>query len=434
MADIDRRVMLRAGGLVALGGLLAGCGRQGHDGDMTDFAPPTLAPLEVRAARMQPGADVTAGSRLAAFAAALFESDAFEETANAAISPYSIYSALAMTAAGARGETAQQFTSLLGGDASAAAGLVTAIDKSVADAVAAGRADDEHMAVDPANTVVLQRDLAVHEEFLKQLATGFAAGMQKADFAGKPDDARSEINRWVSERTHALIPQLLARGTITSSTRLVLVNALYLKAKWSTQFKSPVGKVAFTAADGTKTTTPMMNATASYSVAKGENWQSVRIPYLGGRLAMTIVLPGVGAFQAVRRQLASVLPRATGSQPPQQLVLSMPPFSLDTAEGLVPALAALGLRDVFDPRFADLSGMAGKPGDLFAAEVQHQAVVKVDQHGTEAAAATAVGMAARAMRMPPPEQFIVDRAFFFAIHDATTGAPLFLGQVSRPEQ
>ncbi|WP_460466469.1 serpin family protein [Calidifontibacter terrae] len=389
--------------------------------------------MRVDAARMAAGPDEAAGSRLTTFGASLLVSDAYRATDNAAISPYSVYSALAMTAAGARGTTATEFGQLLGGDATQSAGFVTAIDQAVAAAVAAGRGSDKAMTINPANTVAVQEDLTLRPEFIKQLAAGFAAASMPVAFDRDAEGARSTINGWVSQKTRRLIPELLGRGTIDSSTRLVLINALYLKAKWQDEFSDPFGATSFTTADGSSVTTPMMDATGHYRLASGLGWKAVQIPYRGGQLAMTIVLPDAGAFAATRRQLPGVLAQATRAGSAQPVDLSMPAFSVDTSAGLADALRGLGLRAAFDPHTADLSGMCGAPGELCVAFVQHQAVVKVDQHGTEAAAATAVAVAATGAS-EAPTSFVVDRAFFFVIHDTTTNAPLFLGQVVRPER
>ncbi len=435
MTELDRRTLVRGGGLAAVAALLAGCGRQEHPVGITDRATAPLTPATVDAVRMAPSADIDAGKALTDFGVALLQSAAYDATGDVALSPYSVYAALAMTAAGARGATADQFAHLLGGDAAAAAGRITAIDRAVEQAVQRGRQQDSTMAVDPANTVVVQQDLAVRAEFLRQLAAGFAAGAQRTDFVHGAETARAAINDWVGRRTHDLIPELLGPGTVDSSTRLVLVNALYLKARWAAEFSDPKGSKPFTAADGSRVRTPMMANTGWYAVNRGTDWRSVRIPYVGGRLAMTVVLPEPGAFAAVRNRLASVLGEATAEGERARVALSLPPFSVDSAAGLTQALRALGLRDAFDTDRVDLSGIAGPPHDLTVSFVQHQAVMKVDQHGTEAAAATAVGvMAGAAPQQQTPEPFVVDRAFFLVVHDTSTGAPLFLGQISRPKR
>ena len=146
---------------------------------------------------------------------------------------------------------------------------------------------------------------------------------------------------------------------------------------------------------------------------------------------MTVVLPAAGAFGAIRTTLADVLAKAVQGKADGKVTLTMPPFSIDTRSQLVQALEALGVRELFGVR-ADLSGIAGRPGDIRVSSVTHQSIVKVDQHGTEAAAAPGVGMEAGAAPSQLPKKLEIDRAFFFAIHDTQTGAPLFLGQVADP--
>jgi serpin B len=143
------------------------------------------------------------------------------------------------------------------------------------------------------------------------------------------------------------------------------------------------------------------------------------------------VVPDAGSFAAVRRQLPVVLKFATSTQAVRPVAPTVPIFKSQTHLSLMDALRALGVTDLFTPS-ADLSGIAGRPGDLSASDVIHQAVISVDEKGTEAAAATAMTMAGAAARAAEPEELIVDRPFFYCVHDTTTKAPLFLGQVVDP--
>nr|WP_279671971.1 serpin family protein [Flexivirga meconopsidis] len=380
---------------------------------------------------MTPGPSATAGADLTKFGADLFlADDKISATGNGSISPYSVYSALAMTDAGARGSTSAQLDALLGGDQQRQAGNITAVDAAVAKAITNSKgAHNGPIVTQAANSLWPDKSLQVSRDFLRQLAIGYAAQVHLADYTQDAAGARDAINAWVSERTHRLIPALLGPGDVTADTRLELVNALYLKAAWAKEFKPPSAPAAFTTASGRTVQTPYLRASSKYAVARGDGWVSVSIPYIGDGMAMTVLLPDKGAFSKVRGGLAGVLREALATKPAGVVMLSLPGFALDTRSPLVPALQRLGVRALFNG--ADLSGIAGKPGELRVNSVAHQSVVKVDQYGTEAAAATGVGVGAVAAP-GMVDRVNVDRAFFFVIHDTTTKAPLFLGQVADP--
>ncbi|GGB19683.1 serine protease [Flexivirga endophytica] len=399
---------------------------------------PTVAPdtdgvLAVNAARMAPGPNARAAADLTDFGVrVLLKTATIGPTDNGSISPYSIYTALAMADAGARGTSRQQLAKVLGGDQQRQAGNITAIDAAVAKAVKDSAAHKDTAAVvQAANSLWPDKRLAVRKDYLRELATGYGAKMHVVDYRNDAAGALKEINGWVSDRTHGLIPNLLSPKEVTSSSLLELVNALYLKASWQEEFGDPSSPRPFTTAADKQVKVGYMTAKARMPVAVGDNWQSVTIPYVGGGLAMTVMLPAKGAFGAIRKSLAKVLPKAVQGKADGTVTLSMPPFSIDTHSQLAQALQALGIRQLFTPG-ADLSGIAGKPGEIKIGSVTHQSVVKVDRHGTEAAAATGVGMEVGAAPPQLPKKIEVDRAFFFAIHDTQTGAPLFLGQVADP--
>ncbi|WP_446664064.1 serpin family protein [Flexivirga sp. B27] len=452
---MNRRQALQSLALVSLGTALAGCssgsasdpttgGKTSGNGTRGANPPGTVTSgsggvLAVNASRMTAGPNARAGADLTNFGVqVLLKTDAISATGNGSISPYSIYSALAMTDAGARGLSRKQLDAALGGDQQRQAGNVTAVDAAVATAIkdsakgnSDGKDDAKKSVVQTANSLWPDQTQPVRKDYLQALAKGYGAKMHVVDYRGDAEGALKEINGWVKDRTHGLIPQLLTPKEVTSRSRLELVNALYLKASWQKEFEAPGSPRAFTTASGEQVKTGYMSAKAMMPVATGDKWRSVTIPYVGGGLAMTIVLPAKGAFGAIRTSLARVLPKAVQGKVDGQVTVTMPAFSINTRAQLADALRALGVRQLFTPA-ADLSGIGGKPGDIKVDSVAHQSVVKVDQHGTEAAAATGVGMGVGAAPAQLPKKIEVDRAFFFAIHDTQTGAPLFLGQVADP--
>jgi serpin B len=345
-----------------------------------------------------------------------------------------------MARAGAKGATGTQLDAVLGGTGMAQTGNLTAIDKAVAAAVATGRppagadpktTDTRPVTVDVANTVWLSPALPVRRSYLDALATGFGVGMYQIDYAGGPEAARKTINGWVGDHTHELIPELLGPGTITQDTVMTLVNAMYLSAPWQNDFYRTSAPLTFSTAPAKNVTAPAMSVTAVLGSAAGPGWTSVTIPYRGSGLAMTVVLPDADSFAAVRAELPTILPLASAAKPVGAVSLTMPLFKAEVHLSLVPAMKALGVKNLFTPS-ADLSGIAGTPGDIMASELIHQAVITVDDKGTEAAAATAMTAVASSGTGGDVKQITVNRPFFYSIHDTTTGAPLFLGQVTDP--
>ncbi|TWE13137.1 serpin family protein [Rudaeicoccus suwonensis] len=444
-----RREALGLAGAGMLGMALTACGsgRSATSSSTSDAA--SASPrvgadgvLAVKASRMSPGPASTAGADLTEFGVRLFLADSsIPPTGNGSISPYSAYAALAMTDAGAKGTTAQQLAAAMGGGQQRQAANVTAVDTAIAAAINAGNATSTGaggapMVIQAANSLWPDASLHINVAYLRQLAVGYAAGVHVVDYRQDPTAAVGKINAWVAERTHDLIPTLLSNGSVSPATQLEIVNALYLNASWTIPFTKAAAPTDFTTASGGTVKASQMTATSSFGAAHGSGWVSVTVPYVGSGVAMTIVLPDPGCFAAVRAQLASVLPVATaarisGTTPRETglVHLSMPSFTMTTNSSLVSALRDLGVTQLFDG--PDLSGIAGAPGEITVGSVIQQSVVKVDEYGTQAAASTAVGMTAGAVPQVL-DSVVVDRAYFYAIHDTTTHAPLFLGQVSDP--
>ena len=426
-------------GTASLAALLAGCGSSIAGGPTTGSTIASATGGEVlvgKGVRLAAAATPTTAANLARFSAALY-AKALPGTGNAVMSPYSIAVALGMTAYGAKGAAGDALAELLGGDPKAVAAQLTAVDEAVAAAIAAGKGDSRRgttdVVVQAANRLFPQSGMAVRQEFLDALAAGYDAGVQALDYVADPEGARKIMNDWVSDKTHRLIPTLLAPGTITSSSRLTLINALYLKAAWAAEFHKGDG-MPFTTGDGKSVQADDFGiGEVDWAAASGSGWQSVTVPYQGGKLAMTVILPDAGAFAEVNAKLDGDLLQAAVSGESELLNVQLPMFDTDLPVDLTAPLRDLGLGPLFDD--GDLSGIAGKPGDLVATQVVHQAKISVDENGTEAAAATAVvavGGAAQNQDKPKPRDFIVDRAFLYLIHDTTTGVPLFLGRVSDP--
>jgi serpin B len=356
-----------------------------------------------------------------------------QDSTDTIFSPVSVASALRLALCGAGGTTAAEMASALhlqGAQlkepADAAADGLRWLAAVLREVTAAGSATFR-----APQTVWVQSGLPVRPEFTARLSD--AATFAEADFARAPEAARGEINRVIAEQTGGKITGLLPSGAIGALTRLVLASAVYLKAAWANPFpEGGTGDAPFypDGPDRPAMTVRMMRGTASRAYVRGDGYQTVLLPYAGGGLAMAVVLPD-GPLAALRATIADGgLGGVLAGTARHQVTLSMPRFRLEAAFDLIPVLRRLGIKAAFSD--ADFSGITGA-APLRISAVAHKAYLDVDEHGTEAAAATAVSMRAMAaFRSPPPVTMVTDRPFLFAIIHSATGLPLFLGQVSRP--
>jgi serpin B len=349
------------------------------------------------------------------------------------VSPASIALALAMARTGARGDTARQMDEVLGGLGSDdTATALNALDQALAARSGKFKANDGEsydLTLRIANAPFAQRDTTWQQPFLDALASRYGAGVRLVDFKADADGARRQIDDWVDGQTEHRIPELLAPGSLDSLVRLVLVNAIYLKAPWLTAFPAEATRDgAFTRSDGSSVSVPMMSLAEGLPYARGDGWQMVELPYVGGSLALDVIVPDdLAAFES---RAADVVPSAIAALEGRHVELELPRFEAETKADLADLLSGLGMPDAFDPERADFSGMTTDE-PLSISKVVHQANISVDEKGTEAAAATAVVMRTTAMPADPV-RLRVDRPFLFALRDVPTGAILFLGRIVDP--
>ena len=372
-----------------------------------------------------------------AFAFALYQALKREE-GNLFYSPYSISLALAMTYAGARGETAQQMADtlqfLLGQER-----LHPAFNWLDAELAKRGEGaqgkDGEGFRLNVVNAIWGQRDYEFLSEFLDVLAENYGAGLRILDFINEAEECRVTINDWVSNQTEGRIEDLIPQGAISELTRLVLTNAIYFNAAWKYPFDEGVTSDGqFYLLDGGQVTVPMMMQTESFGYTKGEGYQAVELLYDGDELSMVILLPEDGNLEAFEETLnAEQVDTITSGLQNTRVLLTMPRFEFESQFSLNDTLSNMGMPIAFSPYEADFSGMNGGLGTerLFISDVVHKAFVAVDEAGTEAAAATAVIMSLAAVPEPPVE-VTIDRPFVFLIRDIETGAILFVGRVLNP--
>lgn len=393
-----------------------------------------------RLAPAAPETDVQAAAEsVQAFGLDLYQTLADESgRGNLVFSPASIVTALAMTYAGAAGATAEEMATTLHftleGDAlhQAFNSLDVALEsRSLQQKNEEGK--EEGVLIKTANSLWGQKDMVFEPAFLDTLAAYYGAGMRLVDYKNAAEQARQAINGWVAEETNDKITDLIPEGALNSLTRLVLANAVYLDATWLSQFNPDLTTEGpFTTLTGDQVTTPMMTQTFRFPYAKGEGWQAVELPYVGGQVAMTVIVPDAGRFAEVEGRLGEgLLDEVCGSLAEGPDVdLTLPKFEFRTQAGLSSALTALGMETAFDPERADFSNMT-KDEPLYIDDVVHEAYIAVDEEGTEAAAATAVILATASAPLDVV-QLVVDRPFIFALRDLETGALLFFGRVTDP--
>ena len=362
-----------------------------------------------------------------------------EKDGNLFYSPYSISLALAMTYAGARGETEQQMANTLHFilPQERLHSTFNGLDIELAGRGEGAEGTDEGgFRLNIVNALWGQEEFEFRSEFLDILAENYGAGLRLLDFVNATEDSRIVINDWVSEQTEGRIEDLIPQGVIDKLTRLVLTNAIFFNAAWLYPFEeSQTRDGAFQLLDGGEVTVPMMRRTATFGLAKGDGYQAVELPYDGSELSMVILLPGSGHFETFEGSLDAGLVRSiTNGLFPTRVALTMPKFEFESDFGLADTLGEMGMPVAFiSPQGpctfqgADFSGMTGAC-ELYIKEVVHKAFVSVDEAGTEAAAATAVVMQIESL----PPSITVDRPFVFLIRDIETGTILFVGRMVNP--
>ncbi|UCE98280.1 MAG: serpin family protein [Dehalococcoidia bacterium] len=348
-------------------------------------------------------------------------------------SPYSISLALAMTYAGASGQTAKEITDTLHFAHSqdklhqAFNWLDTELAKRGEGAAAK---DEEGFRLNVVNAIWGQENYRFLDEFLDVLAENYGAGLRILDFVKTTEAARNTINKWVSQQTEGRIEELIPVGAIDAATRLVLANAIYFNAAWMYPFdEDNTNDGDFTLINGDTVIMPMMNQTELLRYMQGDNYQAVELPYDGNELSMLLIMPDRDSLITFEQSLDNELINNIFSQlTTKQVVLSMPKFEFKSEIGLKEILAEMGMPTAFSD-MADFSGMTGGR-DLFIGDILHEAFVSVDEAGTEAAAATAV-----IMKLTAAEETVtlsLDHPFIFLIRDLKTDTVLFVGKVLNP--
>jgi serpin B len=349
-----------------------------------------------------------------------------KDKGNLFFSPYSISTALAMTYAGARGETARQMEKTLH-FGQAGAGLHPGFFELMKRFNASGKS--YQIAV--ANALWGQQGIYFYPEFLEITDRYYEAGFKEVDYIRQTEQARLTINDWVEEKTNHKIVELLKPDVLSCLTRLVLTNAIHFKGKWKLEFKPEATRPEpFYGLAGTKPDVPLMRQRGEFKYVETPQVQVLELPYTGGEIVMDILLPKPES-EIVKLEPDFKLTNFESwldKMESKPVSVFLPRFKLEKELSLIKSLQALGMTAAFDGDSADFSGIANLP--LFITHIIHKAFVEVNEEGTEAAAATAVVMDEKAVVAPV---FRADRPFLFLIRDVNSGSILFMGKMADPQ-
>ena len=296
---------------------------------------------------------------------------------------------------------------------------------------------NDNFTMETGNAAFVHKDYEILSSYRETLHTKYHTDISSVDFSVS-DVAAETINSWVSDMTNKKIQQLVEKNMIDATTRLILVNALYFKGDWDKQFDvKKTRSDEFSVSENKKVDVDMMRITSEFPFAqlKDLDVKMIELPYKGDRVVMQIVLPNKhSGLSDVQKKLeeGNVDLNKVFQQEQRKIKidLKLPKFKLSQSHDLSSVLQDLGMKDMFVAGKADFSGMDGSR-NLYVGFVKQDVFVEVNEEGSEAAAATGVGLMLRSMPLPP-EQFHVDHPFMFYLRDKLTGMLLFQARVSDP--
>jgi serine protease inhibitor len=425
---MDSHWAVRAIALALPALLLVGC-KSGSAG------PPPLQPTPPKMPDRPTEATGRPDERLVAadtrFAFKLFAELLREEAGkNVFVSPSSIAFALGMTYNGAVGQTQEAMAKALELE-----GLtLDEVNQANAALKAILKNPDPQVELSIANSLWARQGIEFKPAFMEANLESYGAQVTTLDFAA-PGAART-INDWVSEETRGKIKQIVPEP-VDAAAILFLINAVYFKGTWTDPFdKARTLDHPFTLLDGSEKTVPMMSQSGEYPYLETEDFQAISLPYGQKRVSMYVLLPSkASSLKNLCQELtAENWDEWTHKLATREGTIKLPRFRTECDFTLNDALKALGMEVAFDPNQADFGAMCPTPPIVYINQVKHKTFVEVNEEGTEAAAATSIGMAGAAApsETRPPFEMIVDRPFFCAIRDRATGTVLFMGAIVAP--
>jgi serine protease inhibitor len=301
---------------------------------------------------------------------------------------------------------------------------------------------DDAVQLDIANALWVQSGFPIRQRFLDLSRESYGANDENVNFAHDPKAAAQTINAWTDKNTHGKISKIV--GDLDRATRLVLTDAVYFKGRWSRPFDRKATETRrFSLRTGGSTMIPMMVQGGEYFYLETAALQAISLPYGSGRFEMYIFLPrkspSASTYQSAMFAFLHSLDSAhwigwLSRMRREDGKIILPKFKLTYGKSLRDTLTSMGMGIAFDPQRADFSGITSEPAKMWISFVEHSTYMKVDEEGTEAAAATAGGMSATVVGLPTPKPFemVVDHPFFCAIADHNSGYLLFAAIISDP--
>lgn len=371
----------------------------------------------------------------AVFAVDLYKQLAQSSTGNLVVSPCSIYAALAMIHAGAKGETARELGQVLhlpdgpNGVHTNYGALITRLNEHVSPGYE----------IVLTNALFAQRQFPILKSYRDLLRDAYHVSLNEIDLTGWPNAfdpataaaARRQINAWVARQTRQKIKAILPHSLPDKGTRLIIANAIFFKGKWALSFhKALTTEAPFRLSSGETVSVPMMHVTAHFRYAETDGFKVLALPYMSNRVSMILLLPLENwTLKDVEKALSfSSVEQLLQECRDEEVTVSLPRFELESQLDLQGPLRIMGMKLAFNTADADLSGMTVER-PFFVRDVLHAAWVSVDEEGTVGAA----GTAASAM-MGFPTRFTANHPFLFLIRDNQTGVLLFLGRVVNPSK
>lgn len=351
---------------------------------------------------------------------------------NVVVSPVSVSVALCMLLNGADAQTLTQTAKLLGVDAKDLVNLNKSVSDFLDDTIQA----DPDVELEIANAIFAATGSKVDAQFMRTVQKEFQARVKELDFKTDPQAATDKINEWVSQRTNGKIPKLF--GTLSSDIVMVLANAVYFKAAWEFPFQeSETSERTFSVPGGDKPSVATMHQHRSFAYLETADFQAVSLGYgSDARFSMDVYLPkaNVSLDSLMGKLDAAALARHASNFVYRYGEVYLPKMKISWSQSLNDALQALGMKDAFDERLANFSKLFTDKSKKIAVDiVQHKTFLEVNEKGTEAAAATGIGIVAvTSVNETVPFVMDVNRPFFFVIRDSKTGAILFMGVVCDP--
>ena len=349
---------------------------------------------------------------------------------NLFFSPFSIFTALAMTWAGARENTAVQMAETLHFTEKPAQ-FHRAIGDLISQLNAVQKETDVELSI--ANAIWAQKGYQFLDEFFRIVQQSYQADLKQVDFSSAAESARQAINAWVEQQTNEKIKDLLPPKVLNALTRLVLVNAIYFKGFWDNQFKSrDTREMEFWLLTEVAVKVPMMHQEHQFGYWENDWLQIIEMPYKEESLSLILLLPKekTGITDLEQKLNFENMMAWQSRLRKQKVIVFFPKFKIESQFSLGQTLALMGMPDAFEPELADFSAMVGQK-ELYISAVIHKAFLEVNEEGSEAAAATGVVVSVTSIA-PSPPIFKADHPFVFFIRDNKSQSILFLGRVLNP--